>query len=451
MAQLDSLDPLDRRAARFPENPNRNEDPMIRVPRMRDDRDLPLDRDQPGTNFPNAITPDIAFQLVGDGAPFDMDPNSPSMVALNGTLRRQFGPTTAARGELRQEVLDPLGLKYITTVGIWLQPRPLTTALTDAMDRGLKGLQLRGGRRTLGFYVNATFVQRTVATAFFRLGPTLDDLGQSSWNGHIHLLGHRVSFQAPDVVVMTINGFDSRLIVSVDFEVRITDTFNIDATRRVRVVSNTTTTAVSPELANALGSLILGPLGTILSTIFHEINVPVDASKIVSPGMTIANAFRPRIFLGPLRLDLLYTKVGVNSGGVTAEGAWGLAIRQPAVIINGPNQIAIEETDFFWEKYILVLTDIDTTPSGNFGQVWTNVGYLTKPLVPPIIVEVNFDVRGAIAGQVVQRELSVTVFGVDGVAAVGTLQVNIHINAPVTDENVDKVDAKCFKKPWNCE
>lgn len=367
----------------------------------------------------------------------------------------QFAPclTPALRGQLEAAVRQAFGaaadvrvgcIAGTERIGVWL--RPLTPAMdSSARDRGLQRLALIGPGETFGSFVNAALIRSRAQQAWDAMPKRLNGEGRPDPGGPVHLTGFSLSFVRPNRVVTKISGYDERPWPDVDFTLTITDTIGVSG--RSITCESDTDLAVDTSWINALTAiflLTLPPLG-IVFLVERIIIASIDDPDLGAGVGCRAAAMIPGEILipGGLKVVLLYNRAEASAGGLFAGGTYVVVPRIAEVAVSGPSQVAIDAGERSLRRTYSARRLVDLREPLRFA--WTAEGFPADRTAAETAV--NFSLGATSAGQMLTRDVAVTVTDADGLVARDELTVSIRVTEP-NDPADPSDDPICLVRPW---
>ncbi len=227
----------------------------------------------------------------------------------------------AARRDVRVNCQDGR-----TRIGIFPGVLPVSPELSGARDAGLARIDLARNARSairvngrvtdlLQSQVQSALLDQETSSLKFRIfGPD----------------GPRVRFVAPDTVVTTVKGKDTRPFPDLSFTTTITDRLSVQdgavrctTTTRTKAGTRVHTTlfALSLLTAPANGGVLAAGFGAQLALIQHGIATQNAKQSAAGPGCLLAQQVLPRDIelSGGRRLVFDYASAGVENGGLVAR------------------------------------------------------------------------------------------------------------------------------------
>lgn len=415
----------------------------------------PLPPTEGGALVPGLPAPALPFSVVDPDLAVQ---TSPCIENVPGAPANVVDLVTAA---FQQALGQEADVRYrceqgTGRLGAWLFP-PSPLEAPDARDRGLSNLDLipAGGLGTFAFLVSDNLIRRQAQAAFAALPKRLNLQGEPDPDGRVHLESLTVQFQSPNKVVTRVKGFYDvpNPLGKVDFEQIITDTLSVSGGE----VQCTTETdldvdagflgvllAVFLFLAAAVGpAFLLGFAAVIGAGILIG---SLDGPDVEAGAGCVAAALIPQQINVPggQKLVATYTDLEVDARGIVARGFALLAARTPSVAISGPREVSAIEGETSVSRRYVAANLQDLLEPVSFA--WTADGTVLQPTGSATFVV--FDTSGSSAGDVLARQVSLTVTDQDGLTARAQATVAIHVIPDLAEELPDDVPPICLRKPW---
>lgn len=354
-----------------------------------------------------------------------------------------------------QAVKDALGsstdVRYVCLdnsgrIGIW--NRPSTSASVDpARDRGLAAVSAIDPGEQFAVWINADSVRNQAQSAWSAAPKRFDHEGQPADDGPIHLTSLDVAFSAPDNVVTTVKGYDETTWPAVDFTLTATDrivtsAFHIQVMSESQLETDATWFNALTGIFVALGFLLspvffLPALGfAIESAVVTNIHPDIHRSGV---GALVARSLPQEIMIqGGRKLEPVYHRVDVNSGGLIAAGQVLVLNRTPSVSIESLPRISVPAgASTVTRTFKAIAQDL----RGRLTVAWTGDGSASP--ADGKSTSVTFSTNGVTRNHPVNKHVTVHVTDRDGLTASASTSVQLFTTR---DESGDP--PVCRVRPW---
>lgn len=366
---------------------------------------------------------------------------------IKGIRKSLRDPVTNAAPDVRSSCSADFWLNGTETLGVWLSPLPanlpwnrvMRLLLDDARRRGLAAVDVID--QDFGWVVTPAFIETLRARLWEAMPKRLNEDGQPSRHGSIHLEGLTVDLIEPNRVRTRITGFHD-VGPNTDFTLRILDTISEeDGKLQVETDTDLDVDAGGWEWLVGLTTFLLPgfqfPLAAVLNDYMSAVRAP-DAGQSLG-SMLVQFAPDQVMIEGVQKANFLHTRFAVSvKHGVSGGGTMSLVDRQPSVAIEGPLEpVSFERT--IWLDYEAVTFDLRATADEPLQYEW----FLDGDLVPggaeaPILFEIPRNVR---PGGVVEYEVGVRVTDADDLTAERTVTVRLRYER-------EQRPSICYRRPW---
>jgi hypothetical protein len=411
----------------------------IMLKRRDDDDDLPVPNEPPPPPPPTSV-PDFAMEfepcLDEFKDIFDDVPDNLEEIVLRG-LRALFGGDVRSLCSISQDTG-----RRTQKFGIWLT-LATSESVSNARDRGVQAIDFSIPSRSFTFFISSSFLRRIASDAWDNQPKILNGDFIPDPNGPIHLTSFSVSFDFPDKVVTKVGGFDERPWPDLPFEYVVTDTMTVNG---FKVKADSVTKLIADDtLQKILAAISLPVGGILLSSLFLAqvifISLIDDPDPQSGVGGVAAELFPTELMIrGGKKIVLIYgTPPRVTGGGIWAEGGFLSVNREPSVSILGKSEIAVKPGSSFVTGVYEVTTEDLLSPLSISWKADNPV------LGSPKRTSLAFRYPEASPGEIIERQISVSVTDVDNLVATAEKTVRIFVTA----EEDDPIDPECQAKPWS--
>ncbi|MFQ5627943.1 MAG: hypothetical protein ACE5I1_04215 [bacterium] len=392
---------------------------------------VPLPPTLPPPPPPAVSVPDVAFQLA-----------ECLTDEQRGNLLTSLRAALATDADVRTECIESS-----ERIGIWLRPAQGSDS-SLARNRGLQRLEILDTNELYACFVNSSLIRRNAQERWNATPKRLNGSGRPDANGPIHLTAFSISFDEPDRVITRIDGYDERPWPDVDFQLITTDSIwtiggAIQCESEADLDTDESWLNVLTGLFLLLGAFV-SPVFLIAGGFFLVERIIVGSAETpdanAGAGCGAAQLIPSEIMLpGTQKINFIYTRINVSSGGIYAGGLPLIVDRQPSVTIKGPLQ---GKTNVFEDSVRLRYRIQTDDLRGNLQVEWTADGTVLNTSAE--ITSIDFNTSGASVGDVLTRRVAVRVTDEDGLVAQADMTVQIH----VTDLLDDAIPPICRVKPW---
>ncbi len=334
------------------------------------------------------------------------------------------------------------GSNNVGRIGIWFRAS-VSDSDNQARDRGLQAVNILKGSENFAIFINASYVKVEANKAWQQMPKVLNGDMKPDSSGPIHLSSLSVTFQSPDTIVTKLSGFDERPWPDVDFVFTIKDVFDVSSTE-ITVETNDDLDVDTSWLNWLTGIflIVFPPLGVvflvenIIVRVFEGEQEDYDDGGV---GKKIASTLPKEIMIkGGKKIIFLYNRLDIASGGIFGGGTALPVDRTPSLEIRGLfNLTSDSNSTSITKKYKAITEDL----RGNLQYRWkVNGTAVSENSKSP---NIKFNLGQTQPGQVLTKELSLTVTDADGLSASIEKEVKIFISL-----DDDRLPPICKVKPY---